>query len=169
MSDKKLNECRAERDRLRIQVEGLNKLLEMPEHRAVKVLHFERRRDHAVIEKLKQRTKRLKDSNASLHSQLDPLRQSLKTERARTELLEGQLQEIRDWLRDNGHPIVMGESFLEKLANMQTIIDSSRNQLVVLDYMLKKNEPFREAFKKALDQQKTDPNPLGLASKIGGA
>lgn len=52
MSDKKLNECREERDKLRVQVAELSKLLDTPEHKAVKahcerfkesedILHFE--------------------------------------------------------------------------------------------------------------------------------
>jgi len=169
MSDNKLNECRQERDRLRVKVQGLEKLLDMPEHKAVKTLHYERRRDHELVEKLKQKLSRLKTANGDLHSQIDPLRQTLKTEKSRTELFESQLQEIREWLRDNGHPVVMGESIVEKLVNMQTIINSNAAMMAVLNHVLKERPEVAAIFKEELENAKSDPNPLGLASKIGGA
>lgn len=149
MSDNRLVECRNERDALRQEIQDLRDLMNTPEKAAIKRLKFRLKETKERLEFYKSKCVFQKGSLSDLKQKLDPLRTALKTTGNRAEIYLQQLNEIRDWFTKNGHPIVMGETIIEKLDNLQSIINA-QHQMLHPD-----------------EEKKEDPNPFGLAKKLG--
>ncbi len=153
MPDTKLVKCRAEREALKKTLAELSKLLDAPAQKTAKILHNERKVHRYQVQKLTHEARRLMQSNADLHEQLDPVRQALKTERGRSELLSGKLKGIHEHLVKLGHPLALGEPITEKLDNMQAIIKAQAHIAEVLERVWLDHPEVKEMFKEQFEKE----------------
>lgn len=126
LSDKKLVECRAERDKLKVKVAELYSILDVPEMSALKRLAFKNRalKDAAVT--LRSKVSSLEQSNKDLLAQIEPLREAFRAEKRRTTELVQEQAGIVAWFNQHGHPLAPNEPILEKLDNLEAGLQSLR-------------------------------------------
>lgn len=153
MSDTKLVKCRAEREALKKTLAELSKLLDAPAQKTAKMLHNERKVCRHQVQKLTHEARRLMQSNADQREQIEPLRQALKTEQGRSELLSGKLKGIREHLTVLGHPLALGEPITEKLDNMQAVIKAQAHIAEVLERVWLDHPEVKEMFKKQFEKE----------------
>lgn len=160
-----------DKDLIRCPVkEEYEALLAQPTNQAIKNLKFKNSTLVQKAEKLKEKVKSLQESNEKLRQLPEELKAELKGIKALAELEASKLREIRQWLTDHNHPQNKGESIIEKLDNMQAIIDGNAGIVEVLNQVMAKHPEVKRYFKEHFDKKQKKAkkgNPLGLAAKIG--